>query len=277
MGKLRPGSEQHRKFFCKAFTDSFESFEVRDLKWPQLDSEALARLRALPFWREAIRTERVAGERVRKMADYERDPLIREAIAMQSYEEARHARMIESLMQHCGIPIPDIAGDKPRDAEWGFIRMGYGEVFDSFFAFGLFRIAGETGFFPPELMDAFEVFMQEEARHVIFFQNWAAFRDRSNLLTMPWFKFRRSLAVAIQALGRIQTAIQLRRGTDSQEDFVLNPDAIDRGVSIKRFIETCLNENERRMVRYDAKLLRPRLVPWAASTALKLMRDANDN
>lgn len=149
MGRLRLGGEEHKRLFCRMFNDSFRTFEVRDIKWPELDEENLKRLRAMPFWDEAVKTERVAGMRVRLMAEVERDPMIREMIAMQAYEETRHSGILESLMQHCGIEVPIDDTDKERDAEWGFIRMGYGEVFDSFFAFGLFRVAGETGLFSP--------------------------------------------------------------------------------------------------------------------------------
>jgi hypothetical protein len=100
------------------------------------------------------------------MAEVEPDPVLREAIAMQAYEEARHADLVESLMRHYEIAVPDAFPQKPRDAEWGFLRMGYGECFDSFFAFGLFRIAADSGIFPRPLVQRFDGVMQEEARHI---------------------------------------------------------------------------------------------------------------
>src|SRR5581483_17646 len=141
MATLRVGSEEHKRLLCREFVDTFHAYEVRDIRWPTLDDASVQRLRALPFWGEAVTTERTAGARVRCMADVERDPLLREAIAMQAYEEERHARLLESLLEHYGIEVPEGGGEQPRDPEWGFMRMGYGETFDSFFAFGLFRIA----------------------------------------------------------------------------------------------------------------------------------------
>src|SRR5713226_9282969 len=118
------GSAEHKALFCREFVDTFHAYEVRDLRWPALGDADLQRLRALPFWAEAVSSERTAGA-----------PVLREAIAMQAYEESRHAALLESMLGHYGIPIPDGEGVRPRDAEWGFLRMGYGECFDSFFAF----------------------------------------------------------------------------------------------------------------------------------------------
>ena len=95
---------------------------------------------------------------------------------MQAYEEERHAKLLENLLSHYAIPYPDDAAEKPRDPEWGFLRMGYGECFDSFFAFGLFKVASDTGFFAPPLVKVFDGVMEEEARHILFFSNWAAHR-----------------------------------------------------------------------------------------------------
>jgi len=272
MGSLHLGSDEHRKLFCDMFRDSFRTYEVADIKWPALDDEAKSRLRAMPFWDEAVKTERVAGMRVRLMAEAERDPLIREMIAMQAYEETRHAGILESLMGHCGIEIPDDNTDKERDAEWGFIRMGYGEVFDSFFAFGLFRIAGETGLFSPELMKIFDGFMDEEARHIVFFVNWAAYRNKNLKMMRPWFTIRRALGMSVQAYGRMETALQMARGNGPGEDFVMQvPDAVAADVSVRRLFEACLEENGRRLGKYDRRLLRPGFVPAAVRLALRFL------
>ncbi len=268
---LRIGGEEHKALLCREFIDTFHAYEVREVRWPDLDEASAQRLRALPFWGEAVTTERTAGARVRRMADVERDPLLREAIAMQAYEEERHAALLESLLQRYGIEVPDGGGEKPRDAEWGFIRMGYGETFDSFFAFGLFKIAADTGFFPTPLLTTFDGVMQEEARHILFFTNWAAYHGkRLPVLKRPWFVVRRTLGLSLQALGRVKTALQLR-GAEATDDFTMQvPDAIEADVTLRRLAETCLGENARRLAGYDPRLRRPRLVPELVRRALLL-------
>jgi len=271
MTKLRLGSIEHKQLFCDEFRSTFRPFEVREIRWPQLDEHTLARLRAMPFWDEAVKTERVAGARVRLMAEVERDPMLREVIAMQAYEETRHAGILQSLLGHIGVEVPDDLRHKQRDPEWGFLRMGYGEVFDSFFAFGLFRLAGETGFFPPELMEIFDAFMDEEARHVIFFVNWAIYRNRNLRALKPWFGIRRALGMSIQALGRMRTGVAMARGDGAGEDFVMQADSIDADITMRRLAAVCLEEYRRRLDKYDPRLARPRLVPRMVEYALRVM------
>jgi hypothetical protein len=264
------GSAEHKALFCRSFVDTFQPYEVRDVRWPELGEEDLHRLRALPFWSEAVSSERTAGARVQAMADVERDPVLRDAIAMQAYEESRHAALLESLLAHYGIPIPDGGPERPRDAEWGFLRMGYGECFDSFFAFGLFRLAADSGIFPAPLVERFDGVMQEEARHILFFTNWVAYRR----LQLPFhakarFLVRRGLGISLQALGRVKTALQLR-DADEGDDFTMQvPETIGE-VTLRTLAETCLRENERRLAVYEAPLLRPRLVPRLVRQALRL-------
>jgi hypothetical protein len=269
MPALRIGSDEHKALFCRQFVDTFHPYEVRDIRWPDLDAGEVQRLRALPFWGEAVTSERTAGARVHAMAEVEPDPLLREAIAMQAYEEKRHAALLESLTAHYGIEVPESAAERPRDAEWGFLRMGYGECFDSFFAFGLFHVAAESGIFPRPLVDTFDGVMQEEARHILFFSNWTAYRGlRLPLHLRPWFLVRRGLGMSLQALGRIRTALQLR-DADAGDDFTMTvPDSIGE-VTLRKLAEICLGENRRRLAPYDPRLLRPRFVPRLVRLAVR--------
>jgi len=273
MGRLKIGSDVHKERFCASFTDTFTPYEPHEVKWPELDPAARERLRSLPFWGEAIGSERTAAARVRAMANTERDPVLREAIAMQAYEEERHARLLEHLLAFYDIPSPDDPAEVPRDPEWGFMRMGYGECFDSFFAFGLFRVASDTGFFPPELVKVFDGVMQEEARHILFFTNWAAYKTGTlPLVQRPWFVVKRGLGVALQAFGRVKTALQLR-DTEAGDDFTMQvPDEIGAGdISVKKLALTCMGENDRRLAPYDPELLRPKIVPSLVGVALRFV------
>ncbi len=275
MSRLRVGSDEHKRRFCRAFVETFHAYEPREIRWPALEPAARERLRGLPFWGEAIGSERTAAARVRAMAEIEPDPTLREAIALQAYEEERHARLLEGLLAFYEIPIPDEAPSWPRDPEWGFVRMGYGECFDSFFAFGLFRLAQETGFFPPALVQIFDGVMQEEARHTLFFANWAAYRTgRLPVLRRPAFVLRRGLAIALQAFGRIRTALDLRRGTRDAENFTMQvPEELagEDELTLGRFVRTCVDENARRLAPYDPELLRPRFVPELVGLTLRIL------
>ena len=271
MVQLRVGSEEHKTLFCREFIGTFHPYEVREVRWPTLAEDDLQRLRALPFWTEAVSSERTASARVRAMADAEPDATLREAIAMQAYEEERHAALLESLLALYDIAIPDDGPQRLRDPEWGFLRMGYGECFDSFFAFGLFRLAADSGIFPAPLVERFDGVMQEEARHILFFTNWVAYRR----LRLPFHKkagflVRRGLGVSLQALGRVKTALQLR-DADAGDDFTMQvPESIGE-VTLRTMAQTCLKENSRRLADYDPRLLRPRLVPRLVDQILRLV------
>jgi hypothetical protein len=280
MQALEVGSDEHKATFCRVFVDTFHPYEVREVQWPVLDDEELARLRALPFWHEAVGSERTAAARVAAMANVEPDPVLREAIAMQAYEEARHADLVASLMRHYGISVPDPAPQRHRDAEWGFLRMGYGECFDSFFAFGLFRIAADSGIFPRPLVQRFDGVMQEEARHILFFANWVAYRG----LQLPYhlrprFLVRRGLGMSVQALARARTALEMKQGTVNEDNFTMQvPESLGE-VTLTKLAQICLDENERRLAVYDERLIRPRFVPrlvrWALRTGAGSIANGN--
>ncbi|MGH7964265.1 MAG: ferritin-like domain-containing protein [Candidatus Binatia bacterium] len=269
MAKLRIGSEQHKELFCREFIATHAQYDVTALDWPTLDAGDVARLRALPFWEEAVSTEHATAAKVQAQAQRETDPLMREAVALQGYEEARHSTLIHTFLTRyeisvaCRTPPP-----LPTDIEWAFLRTEYGECFDAFFAFGLFAVAKESGFFPSALVTLFEPIMQEEARHILFFVNWVAYRRaRTQWWRQPQHLGRCALAVAIQAWSRLQTA----RGVDTGDFTVKGHEAVKTDLSPRAFLELCLRENDRRLGAYDARLLRPRLVPTLARSLCRLL------
>src|SRR2546430_1570242 len=126
-------------------------------------------------------------------------------------ERRRHAALLQSLTQRYGITVGDGRPPAPRDAEWAFLRMGYGECFDSFFAFGLFRLSADTGLFPDALVRTFDGVMDEEARHILFFTNWVAYRRLGlPLERRAWVLVGRGLRLPLQAFGRVRKALHPR-------------------------------------------------------------------
>jgi hypothetical protein len=125
---------------------------------------------------------------------------LRKAIELQGFEENRHARLLAALTARYRIPIQAPPPARPISVEDDFLLAGFGECFDSFFAFGLIDIAGKSGYF-----------------------TLSPHKDLGSDLTLH------------ALLGR------------------------------------CLAENERRMAPYDARLLRPRLVPTIARLLYRLL------
>ena len=272
---MRVGSEEHLTLLCREFIDTHRPFDPAVLPWPDLDETSVAKLRALPFWDEAIRTERRTGAKVSAYAAIERPALLQEAVALQGYEEARHARLLETLIARYGIAVePGPDTPLPGNLEWAFTRTGYGECIDSFFAFGLFATAREAAFLPSALLDLLEPIVQEEVRHILFLVNWVAYKRRQQpALARPLHLLRCFTAFAGAAYDRARSAGNVVAGREngSREGFTASgAGAIASGFSVRGFVARCLEENERRFAAYDQRLLRPRLMPALARAYLKV-------
>lgn len=275
-GKIQIGSLQHKRMFCEMLLTTHNPYKSAVIDWPALAPAALRRITSLPIWDIAVQTEGRASIRVSTYAASVHDPLLREAITMNGAEEARHKIVLSKLVQAYGIELaPEPSYPAPDDALRAWMLTGYSECIDSFFAFGLFEAAKQTGYFPGELVETFEPVIQEEARHILFFANWVAWYRRS----LPWYKrpwfFMKTASVWFSL---IRDRISLARGFDTSGaaqdmNFPANVgDSVGGGISAKALIELCLTENERRMGGYDARLLRPTTVPWLAGIARRFIK-----
>jgi hypothetical protein len=271
------GSVDHRRLLGRFFLATHVDYQPEKMQWPALADAELTRLRNLPFWQEAVATENVTSNTVAAAAALETDPLVRKAIELQGFEEMRHARLLVALTTHYGIPVAPPPRFTPRSLESDFLFAGFGECFDSFFAFGLFALARESGFFPPALVKVFEPVMQEEARHILFFVNWVKYRRAQ----LPWwrraaFRLRCAGIILRQVASRAKTARSMGKpqaaGADPGENFTLTAhQELGGGITLHRLLGLCLTENERRMAEYDARLKRPRLVPGIARVLYRLL------
>ncbi|MDR3097376.1 MAG: ferritin-like domain-containing protein [Paraburkholderia sp.] len=275
-GPIRIGSQEHRKMFCRMLLDTHDPYRPAVLDWPKLEPDALRRLTSLPIWDIAVQTEGRASIRVKTYAATLTDPLLRAAIEMDGDEEARHKVVLSHLVRAYGIALaPEPDYPPPKDSEWAWMFTGYSECIDSFFAFGLFRSAQRSGFFPPELVETFEPVIQEEARHILFFVNWVAWY-RKNL---PWWRRPwHSLRVAAIWIKLVWDRVAIARGIDAEgvahdSNFLpANREVLGDSLKPRDMIELCLSEDQQRMKGYDSRLLRPTLVPALARLALRFMK-----
>jgi hypothetical protein len=273
---VRIGSDEHKQMFCRMLLETHNPYKPAVIDWPPLAPDALHRITSLPIWDIAVQTEGRASVRVATFASTVRDPLLRKALDMDGGEEARHKVVLSKLVEAYGIklaPEPDYPA--PKDPEWAWLVTGHSECIDSFFAFGLFRSAQKSGYFPEELVETFEPVIQEEARHILFFVNWVAWY-RKNL---PWWR-RPWLSLRILAVWAflIYERVGIARGIDA--DGVMHDatfaakgaSRVGETLSPRAMIELCLTENDRRMGGYDERLLRPTTVPRLAKFALRFLK-----
>ena len=172
---MQIGSDAHKELFCRSFLETHLKYEPEDLPWPDLHREELKRLRAIPFWTEAVTTDREAGRMVPACAEASDDPLVREAIALQGYEEARHGRILQHMIDLYDLEVEDRPAPViPADVESAFMDFGYGECLDSFGAFGVYALARRVEYLSEPILSIFENVVQEEANHIVFFVNWSA-------------------------------------------------------------------------------------------------------
>lgn len=267
--KLAVGSEAHKELFCRDFIASHQAYEPEQLPWPDLESADLQRLRAVPFWEEVLHTERAAGAKVNAYAATIQDPLIREAVDLQGAEEARHARMIQFMIQHYDIKVDEHPLERlPDDLEKIFIDFGYGECLDAFLGFGAFSIAHQARFLPASMFAIFDQLLQEETRHIVFFINWIAYHQAQRGWIARQLRAATSLRFYSRAVRRLIGTI--RRGAESNgQDFSATQTSVFLdGFNTETFLTSCLAENARRMSSFDLRLLQPQFLPILAHVAL---------
>lgn len=264
-GPVKIGSEEHKTMFCRMLLDTFDPYKPAELEWPDLEPATLARITALPFWQVAVDTEDKASVHVAEQGKITGDPLIKEAIDLMAFEEARHRRVLSAMVRRYGVKIVDNPPyiPKPRP-EWNFMSTGYGECLDSFFAFGLFELASKSGYFPPELIETFEPVIQEEARHLVFFVNWASYMQANvPIMEKPWFGVKRLLHLALNGLSRMGVDFE------GEDNFAsTGKDSVGIDIQLGSFMDLCLAENTRRMSQIDPRLVQPTIIP----TAVKAIR-----
>lgn len=274
-GRVKSGTEAHLQLFCHMLLQTHNPYKPAVIEWPELTPEALQRVTSLPIWDIAVQTEGRASVRVQAFAETLSHPLLREALDMDAAEEARHKTVLSKMVEAYGIELaPEPDYPKPQDPEWAWMITGYSECIDSFFAFGLFELARRSGYFPAELVDTFEPVMQEEARHILFFVNWAAWYRRN----LPWWRRPGFFIKTLRAWAfLIWERIGIARGLDDEGEMqdanfaVTGSQQVGTNVRPRELMELCLAENERRMAGYDERLLRPAVVPFFARLARRLL------
>jgi hypothetical protein len=268
-GAIRFGSEAHKRLFCKTLLDTFNPYRPAVIDWPKLEKATQDRITALPIWDIAVQTENRAGLNVCTYAEGIADPLLRKAVELNGFEERRHRYVLSNLVEAYGIELaPEPAYPRPKNPEWAFLVTGYSECIDSFFAFGLFETAKQSGFFPADLVDTFEPVVHEEGRHILFFVNWVAWHRRNMpLWRRPWFELKVLAVWAFLVWERIGIASDVSHG-QQDNNFTVNgaSQLTDGDIDVFKLMDTCLAENDRRLGIYDPRLKRPRFVPFMIRT-----------
>ena len=122
---------------------------------------------------------------------------------------------------------------------------GYSECIDSFFAFGLFETAKRSGFFPEALVDTFEPVIQEEARHILFFVNWAAWHRRTMpFWRRPFFELKVLAVWLFLIWERIGIARDVGSGVQDNNFTVTGAKALGDDIDVAELIDICLAEND---------------------------------
>jgi hypothetical protein len=275
--RFRLGSAAHKTLFCNQLLETHDPYKPAIIDWPKLDEETRGRIVSLPIWDIAVQTEEKAGWNVRSYGARISDPLLKAAVSMDAFEESRHKLVLANMVEAYGIKLdPEPVYKRPKDPEWAFMVTGWSECIDSFFGFGLFRIAKDSGFFPPELVDTFEPVMREEGRHILFFVNWVAWwRRNMPWWRRPWFELK-AMAVWIFLIAeRVGIAGDMEKSDKAQDNnFTLNGSKeLGVEISFAGLARVCLEENARRLAPYDPRLIRPVFVPNMLRLALKFLKE----
>jgi hypothetical protein len=268
---MQIGSEEHKRLFCDSFIATHNRYEPQEMPWPQLDDVSLARLRAIPVWTMALEVEVNAGSMLQGFAATESDPLVRQALALQGYEEDRHGRILREMIRRYDLKV-ETKEPTEQPTRTAFVNFGYNECVDSFAGFGIFKLARDARILPESLTSLFARVLEEEARHIVFFVNWVAWDRAKRGLSAPYMQIVPALISYVQAIVRRVQGGSEMAGGDGNSDGNLNLFSdVMRDLTPAKFLRACISENDRYMRQFDPRLLRPRVIPSLGRAALVVL------
>jgi hypothetical protein len=271
--KVRVGSREHRDLFCKTFIDTHLPFEPDGLPWPALEPRYVELLRAFPFWSFARSMEQEADKMIATFAQTLTDPVIREAVELQGYEEGRHGRLLDHMLERYAIDVPSVPLSNMPVTRDDFVVFGFSECTDSLVGFGGFALARQKQIFPKGLLDIFEHILFEEARHITFFINWWRYEEALAGNTSALARTLGALKYHVRAIAHQAQGAQGAAVVPAPLDLTGGgSQAILDGVTPKMFLEVALAENRAMMARLDKRLLRPQIMPFLMTAALLGLR-----
>jgi hypothetical protein len=228
----------------------------------------------VPFWEEVFYAERRAGAIVAAFTETVTDPVLKAALALQGREESRHGDLIRVMIDRYGLDAPERPiEDLGPDIETKFKDFGFGECFDAFVGFGLFKIAWQSQYLPREIMQIFSMLMYEETRHIVFFINWMAWTEARKSWLARTVSPLVSLRYYLRAVHhKVRFARRGQQVNDGKNIAAIQVSMFLDGFNFRRFLEDCYSENSRRMSVFAPELLRPSFLPQLADVALKALR-----
>ena len=179
--KVKPGTEEHKELFCREFLDTHIPFKPEELEWPDLTPETLEKLKGFPIWDHAVYTESRVGVKLTAYAKVVEGPppsgshrttRVRRNASTLIFSDVFENNMTSLLKKYLNLPWK-------RTWKKSFMTTGAGECIDSFFAFGFIEISKSSNDYPLSLIEVMEPIIKEEARHILFIQNWLLYNRHS--------------------------------------------------------------------------------------------------
>lgn len=129
----------------------------------------------------------------------------------------------------------------------------------------------QAGLFPEQFFTIFDPILDEEARHIVFFVNWVTYlqisRGRGAVVlrtAKSLWHYGKALRNLIEAFGSSETSGAGFTATGAS--------AIAIDLTPEMFLSACLQENAKRMSRFDNRLLQPQLMPALTTAALRTLQ-----
>jgi hypothetical protein len=249
------GSYEYKKRFCQSLIDSHVLDNPASFQWPTLDPVSLEHLRSLPIWRDGLLAQHYTAQIVAAFAATIKDPMVKAAVTLQAQEQTRLVKIIRSFLSAYSIPTPALPTVViPKNLEAAFIKVGYQNSLDLFWADGLREAAQKANVIPAVLDQRFDQLLAEQTRHTIFLVNWIAYQKMK--LNKRWGEWN-----AVPALLNRSGALINLIAVFGPKDLDERPAATRwmARYTIEIFLKLCLCVHQTRMQTLGAGLLHPQV------------------